>query len=72
MCWPSTNMEKRVYSHAIRAGAVIKGNPLLLAAILIAVWSSGCASLHDGKGWEHGGNPSTHQDATPYVFEHKH
>ncbi len=33
---------------------------------------SGCSALHDGAGWEHTGDPVTHQDESPYVFEHRH
>jgi len=41
---------------------------LIFGALLM----SGCSSLHDGKGWEHEGDPETHADSTPYLFEHKH
>jgi len=44
--------------------------------ILILFFSSfiitGCSSMHDGKGWEHEGAPSTQEDSTPFQFEHKH
>jgi len=41
---------------------------LMVAALLM----SGCSSLHDGEGWEHEGDPETHSDSKPYLFEHKH
>jgi len=38
----------------------------------LAMALNGCASLHDDKGWEHEGDPETHQDSSPYLFEHRH
>jgi len=32
----------------------------------------GCSNMHDGQGWEHEGDSNTHENSTPYLFEHKH
>jgi len=46
---------------------------LVLAMGLMLIFTlSGCASMHDGQGWEHMGDPETHQDSSPYIFEHDH
>jgi hypothetical protein len=43
-----------------------------VAMTIAAIWIGGCAMIHDGKGWEHTGDPETHQDDQPYILEHKH
>jgi len=45
---------------------------MLFVALLMALFSSGCSGMHDGKGWEHSGDPATHEDSKPYIFEHEH
>ena len=40
--------------------------------VFLATALNGCASLHDGKGWEHERGSKTHQDSSPYLFEHRH
>jgi len=45
---------------------------LVLALFFSALLSTGCANMHDENGWEHEGDSSTHEDTTPYLFEHKH
>jgi len=40
--------------------------------LLLLLATAGCAPLHDGAGWEHTGDPATHQDASPYILEHRH
>lgn len=44
----------------------------MLVFLLATAGMSGCAKLHDDKGWEHEGDPGSHEDATPYIFEHRH
>ena len=51
---------------------MMKNNHFLLAAIFIALLSSGCASMHDDQGWDHMGNPTTHEDDASSIFEHRH
>jgi len=45
---------------------------LFVVSTLLTATFSGCTSLHDGKGWEHEGSPESHQNLTPYIFEHRH
>ncbi len=45
---------------------------LLLMAFAAMLVMSGCSALHDGSGWEHTGDPVTHQDTQPYILEHDH
>jgi len=55
--------------------AIIKGKNMkniLLILLFISFTTTACSSMHDGKGWEHEGDPNTHADTTPYIFEHKH
>lgn len=44
----------------------------LMAMMMAAIWISGCSSLHDGKGWEHTGDSSTHENDQPNILEHRH
>ncbi|GAV20615.1 hypothetical protein MMIC_P1587 [Mariprofundus micogutta] len=45
---------------------------LAVAMVLVATWIGGCSSMHDGKGWEHKGDPITHENNQSDVFEHRH
>jgi hypothetical protein len=45
---------------------------MVFTMILTAFWISSCSSLHDGKDWEHMGDPETHQEDQHYILEHKH
>ncbi|MDQ6991051.1 MAG: hypothetical protein Q9M11_04895 [Mariprofundaceae bacterium] len=51
---------------------MMKKHQFLLLTIVVALLSSGCASMHDGEGWEHMGDSITHQNRTSSVFEHRH
>lgn len=46
--------------------------PMIWMFCLIILGLNGCASMHDDQGWEHLGDPETHQDTTPYIFKHEH
>jgi outer membrane murein-binding lipoprotein Lpp len=50
----------------------MRGKWMLPAIVLSVLWISGCSSMHDGQGWDHSGDPETHQDDQPYTLEHKH
>jgi hypothetical protein len=50
----------------------MRGKWILVAMALSSLWIGGCSIMHDGKGWEHTGNPETHQDNQPYILEHQH
>jgi len=45
---------------------------VLLIITFMALWLTGCAFMHDGQGWDHEGDATTHEDSTPYLFDHKH
>ncbi len=45
---------------------------IVMALCLLSLLMLGCRSLHDGQGWEHMGDPQTHQDEQPYVLKHEH
>jgi len=46
---------------------------VLMTMLFISIASlNACSSLHDHAGWEHEGDAETHEDSTPYLFEHKH
>jgi hypothetical protein len=58
-------------SHVIESAAT-RGKWILVAIALSSLWISGCSTMHNGKGWEHTGDPETHQDDQPYILEHQH
>ncbi|MDX8390367.1 MAG: hypothetical protein R8M38_07735 [Mariprofundaceae bacterium] len=45
---------------------------ILFIIVTAAMWLASCASMHDKKGWDHTGDPKTHQDNQPYLLEHRH
>jgi len=45
---------------------------MIITIVVISAWLGGCSSLHDGQGWEHTGDPVTHEDTQPYILEHDH
>ena len=60
-----------MFSRVIKS-ETMSGKWILPAIVLSVLWLSGCSSMHDGQGWEHAGEPETHQDDQPYTLEHKH
>ncbi len=44
----------------------------IILVVFLSALLMGCTGLHDSKGWEHTGDPETHQDSKPYILKHEH